>query len=75
MSTSLPTPQVRLPTPPERYDRSWAARLLDELTKNFDRRLSRETANGSILLQSPGGKVYEVTVSDDGTLTARYVQG
>lgn len=75
MNTVLPTPVVRLPSPPDRYDRSWAARLLDELTKNFERRLSRETANGGILLQSPGGKVYEVTVSDDGTLTARYVQG
>jgi hypothetical protein len=75
MSTVAPLPQVRLPPPPDRYERSWAARLLDELAKNFERRLSRETANGSILLQSPTGKVFEVSVDDDGTLTSRHVQG
>lgn len=35
--------------------------------------LSKITANHSVLLQSPAGKVYEITVNDAGTLVATLV--
>jgi hypothetical protein len=38
-------------------------------------RLSRITANHSVLLQSPGGKVYEVKVNDAGVISATLVAG
>jgi hypothetical protein len=66
----------RLPAPtPARYDPEYQRRLLEALRQQFDLVLSTETANTSLLLRSPGGKVYEITVSDAGALTATYVQG
>lgn len=38
-------------------------------------KLSKSTANHSLLLISPGFKVYEVTVDDAGTLHATLVAG
>lgn len=42
-----------------------------------DRRntLSGSTANHSLLLRSPAGKVYEITVNDAGVLVSTLVQG
>jgi hypothetical protein len=37
--------------------------------------LKKNQANYSVLLLSPGGKTYEVTVDDTGVLTTTLVQG
>lgn len=46
-----------------------------DLDKQFKDCLSSITANHSVLLQSPGGKVYEITVSDVGALVVTKVSG
>lgn len=46
-----------------------------DLDKKFKDRLSAITANHSVLLQSPAGKVFEVTVSDAGALVVTKVSG
>ena len=49
--------------------------LLKEL-EDFKREiLSSVTANRSLLLYSPGKKVFEITVSDAGVITATKVSG
>lgn len=37
--------------------------------------MSRVSANHSLLLRSPAGKIYEVTVDDAGVLVSTLVQG
>ena len=44
-------------------------RMIQEREIVDDERLSKITANHSLLLQSPNGSVYEVKVSDAGALT------
>lgn len=54
-------------------------KFLVELLRDFDRSdkdvLSSKTGNHSLLLISPGKKVYEITVSDTGVLTTTKVSG
>ena len=46
-----------------------------ENERQFSERLSRVRANHSLLLLSPNKIVYEITVTDDGTLIATQVAG
>lgn len=52
-------------------------RYLEELTafiqREFRRRSEDNVAIGNVLLLSPNGSVYSVTVGDDGTLTTTLV--
>jgi len=54
-------------------------KFLDELLRELDKsekdNMSSVTANKSLLLYSPSLKVFEVTVSDTGVLTATKIQG
>lgn len=70
-----PAPNLGLPAAPDKYDRSFMARVIDVLIQRLNNSLSKETANDSLLLLSPSGKVYQVTVSDTGVLTSTYLQG
>lgn len=65
----------RIPQPPDRYEGSYMRRMLEALRQELGFCLRTETANKSVLLMSPGGQVYEVTVSDAGALVVTYVQG
>ena len=49
--------------------------LLRELDKADGDKLSKVTANHSVLLQSPGDIIWEVKVNDAGALTTTRVQG
>jgi hypothetical protein len=49
--------------------------LLKEVTIRDKDRLSANTGNHSLLLISPGLKVFEVTVNDAGTLAVTKVSG
>jgi hypothetical protein len=49
--------------------------LVRMLKDGFGRVLSRDQAAPYFHLLSPSGKAYRVTVSDDGQITAEYVQG
>lgn len=70
-----PTPISFLPTPTPRYEQTYMARLVEHVRASLARCLSKDTANDGLLLQSSGGKVYRVTVSDAGALTVTYVSG
>src|SRR5262245_56209710 len=48
------------------------AKEREELLKGF---LTKGTTNHSVLLQSPGGNVYEVTINDDGSITSELISG
>jgi hypothetical protein len=54
-------------------------KFLSEMLREFDRSdkevLSAITANRSVLLYSPSKKVFEITVSDTGVITATKVSG
>jgi hypothetical protein len=51
-------------------------RTLVRFVRNgFGRAVMRDQAAPSILLASPAGRVFKVTVSEDGQVTAEYVQG
>lgn len=68
-ANQIPNPPATVP--PARY----MQRLVDSLRMAVRFSLSAETANNSVLLRSPAGKVYEVTVDDAGALVVTYVQG
>jgi hypothetical protein len=47
--------------------------MISERELGDDGKLDRNRANHSVLLQSSGGKVYEITVNDSGILVATQV--
>ena len=49
--------------------------LVEKMEADKDDKLDRLTANHSVILQSPGNKVYEVTVNDAGALVITLVAG
>ena len=61
--------------PPDRYDRAFMDRLIEQVRRSFGFCVSEQSATNSVLLRSPGGKIYEVTVSDVGALVVTYVSG
>jgi hypothetical protein len=49
--------------------------LVRFIRNGFSRSVMRDQAAPSILLASPGGRVFKVTVSDDGEVATEHVQG
>lgn len=70
----MSTPPL-LPFPPDRYDRAFMDRFVEAVRRAFQFTILDNEATTSMLLQSPGGKIYKVTVSDTGVLTTTYVSG
>lgn len=58
----------RLPAPPERYDTGYFNRTYSSIETAINGTVSKIEAVESILLLSPAGSVYKVSVQDDGTL-------
>ena len=65
--------RVNFPPTPDRYDSTYYSRAFAEITKALEFALSKTEASDSVLLLSPGGFVYKVTVADNGTLTTTSV--
>ncbi len=65
--------RIILPSAPDRYDPGYISRALSTITQAFLQVVPRQEAVSSVLLQSPGGKVYSVTVDDSGTLSTTEV--
>jgi hypothetical protein len=63
-----------LPLAPDRYDRSWAQRLVDIIGQNSTVTVKTTEASPFLLLLSPGGKVFRIAVSDAGAISATEVQ-
>ena len=68
MKIDLPGPP---PGPLSGYLTSLVSRLRDYLSQMVD----ENTAINGIMLRAPNGKIYRLTVSNTGVLTATYVQG
>jgi hypothetical protein len=67
---------MRLPPIPVIQDPNvteYIRQLSMALNKEFAARPTKDQAVHSVLLLSPGGKVYSVTVADDGTLSTALV--
>ena len=60
---------VSFPSPPPNYAPSLLAQVLDTIRRAFVNVVSSNEAAPRILLASPNGTVYEITVSNTGTLT------
>jgi hypothetical protein len=59
---------VNFTVPPSQYNPSWMSQTLDAVKRTFSSAISKSEAAPRILLQSPNGTIYAVTVSDTGTL-------
>jgi hypothetical protein len=55
-------------TPPPRYDASWLMRVLDTIRRSLADFVNKNEATRRIILLSPNGTSYDVTVDDAGTL-------
>jgi hypothetical protein len=73
MTTSYPAPTPALPTPPDRYDAAYFARVSNTINRLQSSAVLREIAVSSVLLQSPDGSVYKVEVDNSGNLTTTAV--
>lgn len=62
-----------IPNPPSRYEQGTFNTILDTIKKSMIPAVSIEEAAGGILLQSPNGSVYKLTVDDTGTLVTTAV--
>ena len=58
---------MNLPRPPERYDMEDQAQLRSIIVAEDKRNLKKLAP---VLLRSPNGTIYKLSVADDGTLSA-----
>jgi hypothetical protein len=62
-----------IPNPPAVYSQSTFNTIFDTIKRSILSGVSVDEAVESVLLQSPDGTVYKVTVSNTGTLTTTVV--
>jgi hypothetical protein len=65
--------RATLPPAPPNYDPGYFTRALSEISRFLGEAVTRFEAAPSLLLQSPGGKVYKLTVDDAGVVTTEEV--
>jgi hypothetical protein len=66
---------IRVPEFQEPGLTKFLSQMASDREDKLDQKLSKQTANHSLLLQSSGGKVYEIKVDDAGIITATLVAG
>lgn len=72
--SGAPRPRISfVPPAPLRYDQVWMARLIEGMTKFLGNTITTVEAAPYVMLLSPSAKVFRVTVSDTGVLTATEV--
>ncbi len=64
---------INLPPAPPTYDPGYFSRALSAIDRLLGISLNRIEASTAVLLQSPGGKVYKLSVSDTGVVTTEEV--
>lgn len=62
-------PSIVFPRPGDKYSPEGEARRNQIISDNFGRTLSKEQANPFVLLLSPSGLTFKLSVNDDGTLS------
>lgn len=65
-----PTPFPSFGAAPKQYDQVWTTAFLAQLARRIGLLAGPNTIQPQILLQSPNGTVYVVTVDNAGTLSA-----
>ena len=59
---------TRFPVAPERWTPGWVNQLISQLTVYFGQTVAKDEETPRIVLRSPNGSLYDVTVSDAGAL-------
>lgn len=54
---------------------NWAVALVTRITEELVKRRTKFEPSSSILIQSPGNKIYSITVDDAGVISTTLVQG
>lgn len=62
-----------IPTPPQNYDQAAFNTIMDTVKRSLIPVVSADEATSGILLQSPNGSVYKLTVDNSGTLVTTAV--
>jgi len=66
---------VNFPTPQPDYTPAFMVQVIEAMRRAFLPVVSKDEAVGRIILQSPNGKAWAVTVSDTGTLVTTVMDG
>lgn len=66
---------ISFPDPSGGVNPAYMTRVLSAIRAAFLSVVSKDESVGRILLSSPSGKVYSITVSDTGTITATLNDG
>jgi len=53
----------------------WLKKFSRSISDDLRNRLALNVPNDGLLLKSPGGKIYQIVVSDAGVVSATYIQG
>ena len=67
--TTKPSPLPSFGAVPVRYDGAWFSAFTAQLSRRLGLLAGPYTVQPQLLLQAPDGTVYQVTVSNTGTLT------
>lgn len=66
---------ILLATPPNKYEQGWASLVVQQLQQAFSFCVKTNEAAGRVILRSPDGRVWAVTVDNSGTLSATVMDG
>lgn len=69
MATHGPTPLPSFGIVPRQYDAAWYSAFIAQLGRRLALFAGPSTVQPELLLQSPDGTIYRVTVGNTGTLT------
>lgn len=66
---------IQLATPPGEYRQGWASQLISQIQQAFNYSVKTNEAVGRVILRSPNGQSWAVTVNDSGTLVVTVMDG
>jgi hypothetical protein len=61
--------------PPTEYNQAWFSQLLNQLVQTLNYCVKTNEQSGRIILRSPNGQSWAVTVDNSGTITATEMNG
>ena len=66
---------ILLATPPNNYEQSWASLVVQQIQQAFGFCVKSNEAAGRVILRSPDGQVWAITVDNSGALSATVMDG